>query len=294
MSRTMSMIRRTIIVAAAALLAATGLSISSDDRAEATFVQMSMLDWNAAGNVTGYGKGKEAWLLMKLQYYLDNNSPQASVITLQEVCYNQAQHLFHNYLIGDFGTNYAWYAALPSNSGACGGYAFGNAAFVRGGGASGTVEFVNQAPGPEDRGMACLNGIFGGAPPSGPVPIGACSVHTVHANPGIASAQTYEALNVVTGPGGTGGGYKYIMAGDFNQRFGSSETAPGTGIAATYAYPFYEADNVAAPNNRATFSSGKIDYIFLSQNANGYWKDLKLWPYHSDHRLLEAFFNLSF
>lgn len=53
----MNKFRRTIVVVSAALLAAAGINAWPQNRAEAALVQLTLLDWNAAGDA---GQGYSA------------------------------------------------------------------------------------------------------------------------------------------------------------------------------------------------------------------------------------------
>lgn len=281
----MGRLRRAVALAGLTCCILAGMTFQTD-RAQAYPELLRVMDWNAAGNVEGYGRDNPNWLAQELQPYIENSHPYPTVITLQEVCRDQAVNLF-TALPPDWGTtSFAFWAARSAGSGAtiCGGQAFGNATFIFGGGSQSSYAFEVQDSDPnppnpalyEIRGMACMNGAIGGV-----LAVNACSIHASAASDYVADQQIYEAQQDIFRA--VASGLQYVAAGDFNLNLVYGQFPS---VDAFYGN-FDEADEYSPPIYQPTHSEGKIDYIFLSQNTAGYASDLTMSAdYVSDHRIL--------
>ena len=287
---------RAVALIIATVVAFASLTVVAQDRAQAA--NRSILDWNTAGNKVGYGKNNPNWLSDKLGPYVIAREPTIAVLTLQEVCFDQAHYFYYNYLQYRPGpwTYFAWYNALHS-PGECGGHQYGNAVFMIGGGAASSLRFApqNQTSSPEKRGMACMNGQHGW----GVMQIGVCSLHLVSSNVPIADCQVGEAFTHANA--WVFSGDRIAMAGDYNIRlyydtepYNSNHRCPRqpagvTELGKVYAGPYLEADEYSGSADRSTRPCcvGKIDYVFASTNTF-LWYDLLLHASASDHYLLTA------
>lgn len=211
---------RAVILIIATVIAFVGVGVVPQDRAQAA--SRSILDWNTAGNSTAYGNGNSNWLTANLGPSVISREPTIAVLTLQEVCFNQAHWFYWNYLQYRPGpwSYVGWYSALHS-PGACGGHQFGNAVFMIGGGATTSLQFQpwNQTGVPEKRGMACMNGQHGW----GVLQIGVCSLHLVHDNVRMADCQVGEAFTHANA--WVASGDRISMSGDYNIEL-YAETVP--------------------------------------------------------------------
>lgn len=290
---------RAVILIAATVVAFVGVAVVAQDRAQAA--GRSILDWNTAGNSPAYGNANPNWLSANLGHQVVAREPTIAVLTLQEVCFDQAHWFYWNYLQYRPGpwSYFAWYNALHS-PGACGGHQYGNAVFMIGGGATTSLRFApqNQTSAQEKRGMACMNGQHGW----GVMQIGVCSLHLVPNNVPKADCQVGEAFTHANA--WVASGDRIAMSGDYNIQL-YTQTVPGerqfrcegqplttTELGKVYAGPYREADEYAGSANQTTAPCcGKIDYVFASTNTY-LWYDLLIHGSVSDHYLLTAHVNM--